>query len=219
MKKLKLKDLSLMLMIPVINIIYTFLNNENRGCISLVTQADKRIPFIKIFVIPYILWYPFIFACMVYFLQKEKRIYYRALFSLLIGYLCCYTAYFGFQTYVPRPKVNGSGTLNFIINIVYSSDKPYNCFPSIHVLSCFIMIIAIFNIKNASNKSKIIITLFSILIILSTQFIKQHVLLDVISAIILGVIVYCICRAFDWEELLWQKKSFLLLMMKKKSEI
>lgn len=218
MKKEKIIDLSMLLMIPIVNIIYGFLNNDNRGYYMLVTEFDKGLPFIKEFVIPYVLWYPFIILCMVYFLQKSRKIYFRALFSLVAGYLTCYLIFFVFQTYVQRPMISGNDFFDSILKIVYTLDKPYNCFPSIHVVSCCIMIAGIFDMKESTIKAKIMVVISATIIIMSTQFIRQHVLMDVLSGMILGTGAYLVSRVVNWEAILCQMKSLWLSMTIKKSE-
>lgn len=218
MKKKATLNLSLLLIIPVINILYSFLNNDNRGYYSLVTEADKAVPLIKAFVLPYLMWYPFIFFFLVYFFKKDVKIYYTTLFSLIIGYLICYFIFFLFQTYVPRPVIAGNSILDKLLNIVYMTDKPFNCFPSIHVMSSFIIVLGAMKLNNSNNKIKAVVVILAVSIILSTQFIKQHVLLDVFSGILLGHLVYKISDLVNWEDLLWEKKPFSWLMMKKKLE-
>ena len=64
------------------------------------------------------------------------------------------------------------------------------------------------------------ITTISIAIILSTQFIKQHVILDMTFAILLGEGIYKLVNHISLEgSLLWIKKLFWWLMTKKKLEI
>lgn len=219
LKKKNTINLCLLLIIPVINILYGFLNNDNRGFYSLVTKADKAVPLIKAFVLPYLMWYPFIFFFLVYFLKKDVKIYYTTLFSLIIGYLICYFIFFLFQTYVPRPIIHGNTILDKLLKIVYMSDEPFNCFPSIHVMSSFIIVLGAMKLNNNSKKMKTIAVISAVSIILSTQFIKQHVLLDVFSGILLGSLVYKISDLVKWEDLLWEKKPFSWLMMKKRLEI
>ncbi|EQB9786979.1 phosphatase PAP2 family protein, partial [Clostridium botulinum] len=74
-------------------------------------------------------------------------------------------------------------------------------------------------IKN-SKTIDITVIILGILIILSTQFIKQHVLLDAIFAIILGEGIYNMINYYGLEMIKkCQQKKSSLLMMKKKSEI
>jgi hypothetical protein len=65
-----------------------------------------------------------------------------------------------------------------------------NCFPSIHVLTSYILIKGAMNCEKKASIYSVIITVISSLIILSTQFIRQHVIMDLIFAILLGDIIY-----------------------------
>jgi membrane-associated phospholipid phosphatase len=215
--------LCFMLSIPLLNIVYFALNNSNRGVHNLETIFDTRIPFLKIFVLPYVSWYFFVFLTLIYFCLKDRKIYYKSLFSIDIGIVLCYIIFFFFQTTVPRPILKDSDILTKIIKLIYSVDNSYNCFPSIHVLDCFILMIAITksNIKNIINVS--IIYTISVLIMLSTMFIKQHVLLDVLSGLFVAGFAYGIVfTASDFingEKILkWLKKRYSSSMMRRKLE-
>lgn len=215
-----LMPLWLLVSIPISNLIYCLLNNANRGTHSLVTDLDQGIPFIKLFVLPYVMWYFFIFGTLAYFCLNDKKTYYRTLLSINLGLLIAYGIYFFFQTNVPRPDLIGNDFLTRMISFVYNNDQPYNAFPSIHVMTSFIMIKAInkFPAKSYLNVSFVYIT--AILIILATQFIKQHVILDLFSAIVLGGLMFDLVFYVNMEGVrAWLKEPYLWLMMKKRSEI
>ena len=132
----------------------------------------------------------------------------------------CFIVYFFFQTTVPRPKLVGNDILTNIVRFVYNSDNPFNCFPSIHVLFSYVMIKGV---KKSGSKNLMvngIICLISLLIILSTQFIKQHVILDLIFAILLAEGIYKAVDNFSLERCsLWIKKASWWWTTKKKLEI
>jgi hypothetical protein len=220
MKTLKnnVLPLSLILLALAVNSLYGILNNSSRGVSSLVTDFDRSIPFLSGFVIPYVAWYPFLMFAFLYLCFKYSDIYYNTIWSLIIGILICYCFYYFFQTTVPRPDVIGEGPLQNLVRLVYNTDNPYNCFPSIHVLSSFIIMKG-FSKSNASKIFKYMVYTIGVLIILSTQFIKQHVLLDVLSAILLGEYVY---RAVEYLALsggsAWTKKLSWLWTTKKNLE-
>jgi len=102
--------------------------------------------------------------------------------------------------------------------MVYKADQPYNCFPSIHVLSCYLMMKAIYksSIKNRVNQA--VVYSNSIIIILSTLFVKQHVILDVASGILVGELVYRLVDAYYEKDriLLWDKKRKSLVSFKRR---
>ncbi|GAA0718762.1 phosphatase PAP2 family protein [Clostridium malenominatum] len=174
--------------IPIVNVFYTLLNNSNRGVYTIITEFDRNIPFLKEFIIPYIIWYPFIIFTLFYLCMKNLKTYYRTLFSIILGLLLCYVTYYVFQTTVPRPVLYGDDTFTKLTKVIYYFDKPFNCFPSIHVLTSYLMI------KGINFEDNLLIKVFvytvSSLIIISTLFVKQHVVLDLVSAILLGEVVF-----------------------------
>ncbi len=182
--------LCLLLSIPLLNIIYQVLNHGERGARQLITAVDHQIPFLEIFIVPYVLWYAFIFLMFVYFCIYDRAIYYRTLLSFCVGMLVCYVIYFFFQTTVPRPELASEGMLTTIVQYVYGADQPFNCFPSIHVLSSYLMVLGIRHSKMWTIKKDIIVSTFAYSIILSTLFVKQHVVLDVVAGILLGSLLF-----------------------------
>ncbi len=213
--------LSLMLIIPIVNVFYGILNNSNRGVYTLVTDLDKSMPFIPAFSVPYMVWYPFIIISLIYMCFKNRKLYYKSLTSIIISLITSYIIFFFFQTTVPRPEVITNDTFSGIVKFIYSTDNPYNCFPSIHVITTYIIMRYMLNNEVENNRiTNIIVTILGILIILSTEFIKQHVLFDIIFAIILGEGIYNMINYYGLEMIKkCQQKKYSLLMMKKKSEI
>lgn len=218
--KEKLIPLSFMLALPVLGVFYNLLNNGDGGVYSLVTDMDKGIPFLKIFIIPYIVWYIYLFITLGYLCFKDTDTYYKTLMSYCLGIVVCYIIYSVYQTSVPRPVLTGNDMLTRAVGFIYSIDQPFNCFPSIHSLSSYLMIKAI-NISSAKNIiNSILINGISVSIILSTLFVKQHVVLDALSAVLLGDIVFKIVCNFNMEKaIVWIKRMYSLLMVKRKLEI
>lgn len=220
MNKIKsnLIPLSLILVLIMINSIYGLLNNPLRGVHNLVTDLDRSIPFISGFVIPYMIWYPFMMIIFLYLCFYEKEAYYRIVVSIGLGMLISYIIYFFFQTTVPRPEVEGSGIISNLLRLVYYTDNPYNCFPSIHVLTSYVIIKGVSK-SSASSRFKYVIYFTAAMIILSTQFIKQHVIMDLFFAVLLGDGIY---RLIDYVinagGFLWIKKLSWLWTMKRKLE-
>jgi len=102
---------------------------------------------------------------------------------------------------MPRPDLVGSDFLTSIIRAIYSFDQPYNCFPSIHVLACYIIMRGIDKCQPGINKLKISAGVISTLIVLSTLFIKQHAIMDVFSAVLIGEVVFSIVKNLNLDRL------------------
>jgi len=147
---------------------------------------------------------------------KEKEEYYRVLISMNIGLVFCYIIFYFYQTTVPRPTLTGNDIFTKLVNMIYSHDEPYNCFPSVHVLTTYVVMKGA-NVVIRNKFTIMAIDIIGSLIILSTQFVKQHVILDLIAGIVMVEVVYrivVVVREIGALECI--KKPFLLLTMKKK---
>ncbi|MCH1627331.1 phosphatase PAP2 family protein [Ferdinandcohnia quinoae] len=179
-----------LLVIPLLAIIYTLLNNRANNAVDISTTFDQAIPFLPIFIIPYIIWYAYIFCYLIYFCFKDTTVFIKSLILITMGELVCFVIYYFFQTTVPRPTLSGDGFLTMLVQWIYSNDQPYNCFPSIHVLTTFVIMLASINIKNKHILNTISIHVIGSLIILSTLFVKQHVIFDMIGSMLLVTFLY-----------------------------
>lgn len=204
-RKLKLKQIEwkkyapllTMLIFPILGAMYAWVNRPNQEVFTLITAVDDAIPFVKYFALPYSIWIFYIYVCVVYFFFKEPAVYYRSLLTYTICALICYGIYSVFQTTVPRPFITGNDVFSELMRFIYNRDQPFNCFPSIHCFSSYMVMRMIWTSSFRNKVNVTLITSMSSLIILSTLFVKQHVILDVISAILLVEIVVMVILAFE----------------------
>ncbi|WP_197081074.1 phosphatase PAP2 family protein [Gordoniibacillus kamchatkensis] len=184
---------SALLCIPLVGLIYVYLNHGGGNYYSLVTDLDRDLPFLKIFVIPYLAWYVFLLAGFMYLAHKDRQKYYKTLLQFMIGLLICYGVYAVYQTHVPRPDVHGNDPLLRMVQWVYRADQPFNCFPSTHVLTSYLMMKAYISSAQISRIYTAAVSFMALLIIASTQFMKQHVLLDIVGAVLVAeAVVYAV---------------------------
>jgi hypothetical protein len=182
--------LLLLLVFPVLASLYSFLNDRSHKAFDISTSVDQVIPFMSIFIIPYILWYVYMFIFLVYLWFKNTKVYVKTIFMIVIGELICFIIYFFFQTTVSRPDIQGDSPLTVLVQWIYKNDRPYNCFPSIHVLTTFAIMLASLHIKNKHLITNICIHVLGTLIIISTLFVKQHVILDMVGSMFLVTFLY-----------------------------
>ena len=191
MKKLFRNLLPLVLIgcIPFSNLFYWKLNNTQRGIYNISTNLDRFLPLIKIFIIPYMsLWF-FLAFCFVYLCFKNKKVYYETMITLCLCYVVAFITYYFFQTTVPRPMVTGNDVFTKLILFTYHSDEPFNCFPSIHVITSYLAVKGI-NSTTARKAVKIPVNVIGFLIIISTEFVKQHVIMDILFALLICNVIY-----------------------------
>ncbi len=156
-----------------------------------------NIPLIKPFVYFYDSWYPFVFLISFLIYINNKDIYYKLIFTLIISSLMAYITFIIYPTMITRPNIEVHNLTDLILNITYKTDTPpVNCLPSLHCLYCFILIFYTY-ISNIKNKYKIPIIIYFILIILSTIFIHQHILEDILLALIYMIISTILVYIFN----------------------
>jgi membrane-associated phospholipid phosphatase len=185
-----------LLCIPVLNVFYGILNREGPHVRSLMTGLDEAIPFVSVFIVPYLIWYPFMIGMFVYLFKKSSAVYYRALIQLCIGLVVCYITYYLYQTVVSRPIITDQVPLHQLVSFVYSSDQPFNCFPSIHVMTTYVILKHTSPYIDVKRFVRLGIHLTGWSIIVSTVFVKQHVVLDIAGAILLVECMYYLVNKF-----------------------
>lgn len=185
-------------MFPVLGWMYAATNNvEGQDVYRLITKVDEAIPFIQIFALPYSIWIFYIYVCLIYFFKKDPNVYYRSLMTYAICALLCYLIYSVFQTTVDRPVVVGNGIVSDVMRYIYNRDQPYNCFPSIHCFSSYMVMRAIWTSSFRNKWNIILITGMSSTIIMSTLFVKQHVIMDALAGIFMVEVVVAVIILFE----------------------
>lgn len=167
-------------------------------------RLDDFIPFNEWFVIPYYLWFAYIFVTVAYFFLTSKEDFYKCTAFLFIGMTICliiYTLWPNGQNL--RPDLTELGRDNVFTRIVaklYSTDTATNVLPSIHVFNSIGAHIAIHRSEALKKYKWIQISSFLLmfLISLSTMFLKQHSALDAIAAIALSFIMYLF--VYSWSD-------------------
>lgn len=165
---------------------------------------DDYIPFCEIFVIPYFLWFAYIFLAVAYFFFKDRSEFYRITAFLFIGMTICLITY----TIWPnghdlRPNLDTLGRSNIFTKIMgwlYSTDTCTNVCPSIHAFNSIGACIAIYRSRHLKEKHilRIGTLVLTILTCMSTVFLKQHSIFDVACACLLSLIMYVIVYVPDY---------------------
>ena len=134
---------------------------------------DDRIPFVREFVVPYLLWFPYIGYGLVYTGIHSRQEYYR-LFVFLAGGMSA--AYIAYMFFLPAAT---------------------NVCPSVHVINSIAVDAALQHCRDFDTKRyrKPASHILTILIILSTVLIKQHSIADVVWGMIVSVPFYILLYA------------------------
>ncbi len=165
------------------------------------SRLDDFIPFQEIFIIPYFLWFLYIAVTVAYFLLTSKQDFIKCCTYLFTGMTICLIIYTVWPNgHHLRVDLNSLGRSNIFITMlskIYAMDTPTNVFPSIHVFNSVGALIAINRSEKLHNIKWLHLGAFvlTVLICMSTVFLKQHSFLDILGALVLNIILYVIIYA------------------------
>ena len=157
------------------------------------TVVDDYIPFLEVFIVPYYMWFIYVSATLIFFLLSfDVEDYYKNFFFLATGmtiFLIISSLFPNMQQLRPAvmPRDN---IFTDLVRIIYASDTPANLWPSIHVYNSIGSMIAIHHSKRFGKRGRVISDIIGISIVLSTVFVKQHSVYDVLTAIIMAIVFY-----------------------------
>lgn len=157
---------------------------------------DDMIPFCEYFVIPYIFWFVYIVAMLIYGLLYDRECFRRFMLSIILSYTAALVIFALFPNGQNLRPVTFSRDNVFTRYMaeVYNVDTNTNVFPSIHVLGAMMVLFAGLSCRRfAARGWRIYFLLSTVLIILSTVFLKQHSVLDVLGALAISALVWPVC--------------------------
>ena len=158
------------------------------------TPLDRLFPFCEAFVIPYCLWYPLLILVGVYLLWADVPAYRRYMRFLAATFFLSELVWLLLPNgQALRPAVMPrENLLSVLVAMIYRADTCTNVFPSVHVVGAIGAMLAVWDCpKLCQNHRRVCwaVSILTVLICLSTLFIKQHTVLDVLSGILLSMAV------------------------------
>lgn len=189
------KHILLLLYFPVYLAGFRYLENIRPNNMHIIGCAiDKYIPFVEYFIIPYLFWFVYIGAAGLYFLFCEKEEFCRLMYFGMIGmtiFLLVSWLYPNGLNIRPDTFVRDNIFVD-LTRYVYSVDTATNVLPSIHVFNSIGVYTAVCDSERLGKYKAVrygALTI-TVLIILSTMFVKQHSVIDVFSGIVLSYIAF-----------------------------
>lgn len=172
---------------------------------SIQIGLDFKIPFCEYFIIPYLLWFLYIAGTITYFFFTDVSDYYRCCAFLFIGMTICliiYTIFPNEQNLRPM-TFERHNIFTDMVQGIYNSDTSTNVCPSIHVFNSIGIFLCIAKSQRLKNKKGIKLSagILTVLICLSTVFLKQHSVFDGICAIGLACVMYVFVYKVNYQKL------------------
>ena len=164
-------------------------------------KIDDMIPFCELFVIPYFLWFGYVSIVVLYCFFKNKQEYYKTCVFLFTGM----TAFLVISTLWPnghhlRPYIMPRDNIfSSLVAHLYNMDTPTNLWPSIRVYNSIGAHLAVVHSQKLAKNKAILSGSFilCVSIVLSTVFIKQHSMFDVLTAFVMAATMYVVVYQAD----------------------
>lgn len=154
---------------------------------------DAKIPFCEFFVFPYYFWFVFLFGIHVYTGLYDIPAFKKLMYFIMITYTVTTVIYLVYPT-CQNLRPTEFARDNFCVDIVkalYNFDTNTNVCPSLHVIGSFAVLFTTWNCKKLrSFKFQAVLVPLTVLISISTVFLKQHSIVDIYAALILCAVAY-----------------------------
>lgn len=157
---------------------------------------DDVIPFCEWFLIPYLFWFVYLIGTLVYTFFFDVPAFKKMMRFIICTYTITMVIYLLFPTCQElRPEVfPRDNVLTRFIGRFYSFDTNTNVCPSIHVLGSAAAMLGLLDCRRLQRpRFKLFAVIAALLICVSTVFMKQHSVLDVIAAAPLCLLGHYLC--------------------------
>ena len=160
------------------------------------TVFDSHIPFCEYFIVPYLLWFPYQVVTVLYFIfiNKNKKEYYQLILNMMMGMtIFLIVSYIYPNVLHLRPsEFPRENVFTDMVRWLYRTDTPTNVLPSIHVFNSLAVHMSLTNCEALRDHKDVRYgsLVLTLLIILSTMFLKQHSVIDVCCGATLALFGY-----------------------------
>ena len=176
--------LTWLMVLIIIQGLYFPISRIVQGGVALATPWDASIPLWPIWAIPYLLSLIWWMGCIIWATwEMDADLYQAFVIAILAVMLVSYLIYLLYPTYVERPLLEGDNWQTELMRFIYSTDRPYNAFPSGHTYNT--MLIALFWWRWRPRLRWLWAGIVGV-VLLSTLFTRQHNLPDLLGGIVLA---------------------------------
>ncbi len=156
-----------------------------RKAATLSTPLDTAIPLVAGWVFIYSVAVPMCFTPAI-FVRRIGQVR-TAFVGFTVAMTLAVAVFLAYPVEMLRPPVPWGQTGDWLLDFTYKLDRPYNCFPSLHVGLDVYAALCCWAVNRVAGGA---IWVMAGLISLSTLFVKQHYLADVAGGFLLAWVSY-----------------------------
>ena len=146
---------------------------------------DDLIPFNEYFLIFYTGWYLLVAGSLLYYFFYDVGRFRELDLYIFVTQMAAMASYIFFPSRQDlRPEVfPRENFFTWVMGLIYTFDTNTGVCPSLHVAYSLAIVSVILKDTELKKATKVLVTVFSILVCLSTAFVKQHSTLDILAAL------------------------------------
>lgn len=165
---------------------------------DFTSKFDRQVPFVKEWIWIYVICFGFWGINYILISREGKEHFYRFVSADMLSRFICGIFFVLVPTTNERPEVLGTDISSHLVRFIYSMDRPTNLFPSIHCLVSWFCFIGLARSQKIPKWYKAFSFVFAILVCCSTQFTKQHYMIDVFAGIAIAQMCYMFSKKTDF---------------------
>ena len=182
------KHLLLLIFWPVFGILFSYVEKYYpvEHYTPVYSVIDDFIPFFEWFVIPYLFWFVYLAGMVIYTALYDIGAFRKMMLFVIITYTLTIVIYLIWPTCQElRPAAfERDNIFTRIMSDYYAYDTNTNVCPSLHVIGAVAVQFAFLHLQEKKHIGwHIAFIITTILICLSTVFLKQHSIIDVFAAV------------------------------------
>ncbi|MGN0492810.1 MAG: phosphatase PAP2 family protein [Acutalibacteraceae bacterium] len=159
----------------------------------VVSPLDAKIPFCEFFVFPYYFWFVFLIGIHLYTAFFDIPAFKKLMYFIILTYTATSVIYIVYPTAQElRPtEFERDNICVMIVRALYDFDTNTNVCPSLHVIGSFAVLFTSLHCERFKTLCwRLGFIAATLLICISTVFLKQHSVIDIWAALILCAVAY-----------------------------
>lgn len=159
--------------------------------------VDRWIPFVPQWIYIYMAIWLVIFSPLL--IVKDFPTFRQLVMAYVFVFSVSFLVFLIYPVKMIRPMIAPQDFSTRMVAVLYSVDKPFNCFPSIHVSGIFLSALVCLRVR---WKAGIFILIGAILISLAALYTKQHYFVDILGGVVVALVGYDIffVRSKKWQQ-------------------
>lgn len=191
----KYRHILMLLYWPLFTLVFQLLERrQGVEWIAVSCRLDDRIPFCEYFIVPYYFWFVYLVWMLAYTFFLDVPSFKKYMWFIIVSYSITCLIYLVLPTEQNlRPDLTDRS--NIFEDLVYqlhtTIDNNKDVCPSLHVTGSFAVLFTAWNSdRYRSAFWRCVFIGITLLISLSTVFLKQHSVIDIVAAVILCFAIY-----------------------------